>query len=171
MSEWGRDTFGDPCRQCGFRWTITRDDAVALVSAAPDELARVLRHADGSERHGERAWPVVGYVCHMADNLRIWAERLVGLVSGDRRPVAPYDQDELARTRGYPEIALGGALWSLGRAVGDWTDAVRLADDAPITLVHPHRGPQSLVDVVRTNSHDVGHHCWDIQRAIDDTVS
>jgi HEAT repeat protein len=34
-------------------------------------------------------------------------------------------------------------------------------------LVHPERGLQSLVEVVRSNAHDAFHHQWDIQRALD----
>jgi hypothetical protein len=44
------------------------------------------------------------------------------------------------------------------------------AEDRPVqqpVLVHPERGPQLLVDVVRSNAHDAFHHQWDIQRALD----
>jgi hypothetical protein len=171
MSDWGRATYGDPCGECGFRWTVTRVQAVATVSAAHEELARTLAGTDGRQRHPDLRWPVVAYVCHVSDNLRIWAERLAGLAGGDHRPVVPYDQDALARARRYDEIALTAALWSLERAVRDWTDAVALADGAGITLVHPDRGAQSVLDVARSNAHDAHHHCWDIRRTIDATAS
>ncbi|HXQ75310.1 MAG TPA: DinB family protein [Acidimicrobiales bacterium] len=167
MSEWARSTYGDPCRQCGFRWTITREEAVATVEATPAQLTTLLGGADGSERHPDLTWSVAGYVCHVGDNLRIWAERLAALASGDGRNVARYDQDLLARARHYDEIALAGALWSLGRAAGDWADAVALADRAGGTLVHPDRGEQSVLDVVRSNAHDAWHHRWDIARTIE----
>src|SRR5271155_5849224 len=109
---------------------------------------------------------VVGYVCHISDNLHIWAERLVGRASGDSRRVARYDQDLLARARRYDEIALAGALWSLDRAARDWADAVDGAHRAGVTLVHPDRGEQSLLDVVRSNAHDARPHCWDVRRSL-----
>jgi hypothetical protein len=146
---------------------MTQADAMALVDAVPAQLAGLLGDADGRQRHPDLTWPVVAYVCHVGDNLRIWAERLAGLAAGDPRPVAPYDQDLLARARGYDEIALSGALWSLARAAQDWTVAVGLADDAGITLVHRQRGEHGLLDVVRSNAHDAGHHCWDIRTTID----
>ena len=169
MSEWGRATYGDPCRSCGFRWTITLADAVAMVSATPAELTMVLAGTDGSQTHPDLTWPAVAYVCHVSDNLRIWAERLAALASGDPRPVAPYDPDLLAEARRYDEISLRGALWSLGHAARDWTDAVDLAHEVGVTLVHPDRGEQSLVDVVRSNAHDAAHHCCDIRRTIEAT--
>ena len=125
MSEWGRSTYGDPCRQCGFHWTISLEEAVATVGTTGAELTTALRGADGSERHGDLGWSVVGYVCHVSDNLHIWAERLVGRASGDSRRVARYDQDLLARARRYDEIALAGALWSLDRAARDWAERCR----------------------------------------------
>jgi len=137
------------------------------VDGTPSELAALLVGSDGTERHPGLAWPVVAYVCHVGDNLRIWAERLAGLALGEHRPVARYDPDLLARARRYDEVALTGALWSLVAAVGEWNDAVSMAAEAGVTLVHPDRGEQTLVDVVRSNAHDVFHHCWDIRRTID----
>lgn len=140
---------------------------MATVIAAPGEFARILAGADGSERHPDLTWPVVAYVCHVSDNLRIWAERLAGLALGEQRPVAPYDQDRLAQARRYDGVALAGALWSLDRAVSDWQEAVLLVDQDAITLIHPERHEQTLLDVVRSNAHDAFHHCWDVRRTID----
>jgi hypothetical protein len=171
MSEWGRTTYGDPCRGCGFRWTITQDDAVASVASTTAALVTLLAGADGSQTHPDRAWSVGAYVCHIADNLRIWAERLAGLAAGDPRPVARYDQDLLALARHYDGIALAGALWSLEWATREWTDAVALASAAGVTLVHPDRGEQTLLDVTLSNAHDASHHYWDIRRTLEGTRS
>jgi hypothetical protein len=116
------------------------------------------------------------YVSHVGDNLRIWAERLAGIVRGGSPEVGGYDQDALAAARGYASISLTSALWSLSRSVDDWLDVVaevaEVAEAADAlsrqpVLVHPERGPQSLVEVVRSNAHDAFHHQWDIQRALD----
>jgi DinB family protein len=163
---WGPLTYGDPCRECGFQWTMSQDEAIALVSATPHELSVALSVAEGSERHQGLDWPVVAYVCHIGDNLRIWAERLAALASGDHRPVARYDENLMAEARRYSDVALVGALWSLGRAVDDWVDAVAFADGAGVVLVHPDRGEQSLLDVVRSNAHDAFHHRQDIGRIL-----
>ncbi|HXQ44748.1 MAG TPA: DinB family protein [Acidimicrobiales bacterium] len=169
MSEWGRATYGDPCEGCGFHWTITREQAVATVTAAHRELARSLPADAGQRRHPDLEWSVVAYVCHVSDNLRIWAERLAGLVGGDSRPVARYDPDLLAEARRYDGIALTAAVWSLDRSVRDWAEAVRQADEAGVILVHPDRGAQSVLDVARSNAHDAHHHCWDIFRTMEVT--
>ena len=82
VSAWGIRTFGDPCRECGYRWDLTLDEVLALVAAVPDRYAALLAGADGHERHPDLSWSAVAYVCHVADNLRIWAERLAGLALG-----------------------------------------------------------------------------------------
>jgi len=164
VNDWGPRTFGHPCRECAFDWDTSQPEALSLVAGTPAAMAELLAGGHGSQRHPELAWSAVAYVAHVADNLRIWAERLAGLAAGDRGPVAPYDQDDLAAARHYDEISVAGALWSLERAVGDWTSAVGLADGAGIILIHPQRGQNSLLDVVRTNAHDAWHHYADVRR-------
>lgn len=167
MSQWGPTTYGDPCRECGFSWSASLEESVSVIEAAPDTFSELVAGADGSERLPRLSWPLVAYVSHVADNLRIWAERLAGLAVGDDGPVAPYDQDLLAEARRYSELSLAGALWSLDRASADWTGAVARAEGAGVTLVHPDRGPQSLLDVARSNAHDTCHHGWDVRRILD----
>ncbi len=166
MSDWGPATFGDPCRACGFAWTVTQEEAIATVTTTPSVLAAEVTRAHGSETLPDLEWPVIGYVCHVSDNLRIWAERLAGLAMGDARPVARFDQDLLAQARQYDGVSLVGALWMLGRSVEDWRASVRMADGAGIVLIHPERGEQTLLDVVRSNAHDAHHHCWDVHRIL-----
>lgn len=166
MSDWGSSTYGDPCRECGFSWATTPEAAIALVAAFPTELRGELLEADGWKCHPELDWPVVAYVCHVADNLRIWAERLAGIALSGNPSVAPYDENLLAAARRYNEVTLAGALWSLGRAVDDWSRAVELAGETGIVMVHPERGELALVDVVRATAHDAAHHRWDIERTL-----
>ncbi|HVC71747.1 MAG TPA: hypothetical protein VNC61_15945 [Acidimicrobiales bacterium] len=166
MTDWGRATYGDPCRECGYHWSVGPDEAMALVMATPARYAALLGDTDGSQRHPDLAWTAVVYVAHVADNLRIWAERLAALALGAVGPVTPYNQDLLAQARRYDELSLLGALWSLDRATRDWRDAVLLAHAAGVPLVHPERGELSVLDVVRSNSHDAYHHGWDIERTV-----
>ena len=127
----------------------------------------ILRHQPVRiERHGDLSWSVVAYVCHVGDNLRIWAERLAGVALGAPATVAAFDENLLAQARVYDGVALTGALWSLERAATQWVDAVGLAAEADVTLVHPERGALSLRDVILSNAHDVAHHRWDIERSL-----
>jgi hypothetical protein len=165
-SNYGRVTFGDPCRECGWSWSVDEATAIRCVAQTPAQFAALVAGRDGSERHPDLAWPVGGYVCHVADNLRIWAERLAGVALGASRKVTAYDQDALAEARRYPSVPLEAALWSLGRAVGDWEDAVSLARARQVRLDHSERGVLTVLDVIRSNAHDAWHHGWDIQRSI-----
>jgi hypothetical protein len=165
VSAWGPITYGDPCRECGFAWTMGTSDAVALIADAPAMYADLLRDATGTEGAPELDWNVGGYVSHVADNLRIWAERLVAATVEQPLVVSPYDADALGAARGYNNLQLSGALWSLHEAVDSWQRAWTLAGERRV-LVHPDRGRITAEHVARTNAHDVFHHQHDIRRCL-----
>lgn len=165
MSDWGPATYGDPCRECGFSWTVATSDAQAGVAGLAGRLAVLLADASGDERHPDLGWSVTGYVAHVGDNLRIWAERLAGIARGGTTAVGSYDENALARARGYDALSLPGALWTLERSCQDWLAAIGLAA-SDSTMVHPERGVIGLDDVVRTTAHDALHHEWDIERSL-----
>ena len=166
MSSWGATVYGEPCHLCGFRWATAPAEARETVAGLPGSYGAVLTEATGAERHPDLAWSVSEYVCHVADNLRIWAERLMGVAGGGPPLVGGYDEVALARARNYPSIPLPAALWSLGRSVDDWLSAVDRSDATGVVLVHPERGNQTLADVMLTNAHDGAHHRWDIERIL-----
>ena len=107
---WGRDLYGNPCRECGFDWSISPDDALALKAAIPARYAALVGDRDGSQRHPDLAWSAGAYVCHVTDNVRIWAERLAGCALGDERNIPGYDENLLARARAYERVPVAGAL-------------------------------------------------------------
>jgi hypothetical protein len=118
MESWGRARYGDPCRECGYEWSgcwsIGREDAVAVVAAVPDRYARLLDGRNASLKHPDLAWTAGAYVCHVTDNLRTWAERLVAAAVGGGTPSVPgYDEVLLGRARVYNQVPVAGALWSL----------------------------------------------------------
>jgi hypothetical protein len=163
---WGAELYGDPCRECEFVWELGTADAVRLVEGLPDRFADALAGAAGRERHPDLGWDVTGYVAHVGDNLRIWAERLTGSrLTGDGR-VAGYDADALASARGYRTMALASALWSLRWSAEMWAEALVAAADAGTVLEHARRGPQTAADVARNNAHDAFHHLWDVERTL-----
>ncbi len=166
VSEWGVSMYGEPCRACGYSWKASVGDGVMLVATLPSTYGRVLIGAIGTERHPDLEWSVSAYVSHVADNLRIWAERLAGIAAGAPPEVGGYDESALGRARGYQQIPLQAALWSLSRSVAGWQHAVGQTPRTGIILIHPERGGQSLSDVVLTNAHDAFHHQWDIERSL-----
>jgi hypothetical protein len=166
MSEWGRNAFGDPCRDCSFEWSLSRDEAVAVMRRLPGSLHELLDGADDSRRHPDLGWTVKEYVCHVADNLRVSSERLVAAARGGSSEVQPYDQDLLAVARNYAGVPIEGALWSLERAIDDWAFAIEHAAGERVVLLHPERGRQTVLDVCLNNVHDGMHHRWDIARTL-----
>lgn len=166
MELWGAALYGDPCRECGYEWQLAAAEAVRMVGDMPGRFADALVGCSGQELHPDLAWTVSGYVCHVADNLRIWAERLAGArLSGDRR-VLGYDQDLLAQARQYNEVNLQGALWGLDWAARCWVVSMQAALSSDVVLEHGERGEQRADDVARNNSHDAYHHLWDVERIV-----
>lgn len=166
MAGWWVDAYGDPCGSCGFDWSIDADEATQKVAHSPARYASLLSGLDGTQRHPELTWSAKAYVFHVADNLRIWAERFAAARAGSVEPLASYDDRLLAQARAYEQMPLEAALWSLRQSVECWEESVAAADEASVVLDHPARGQLTVLEIVRSNCHDVVHHEWDIQRSI-----
>jgi hypothetical protein len=171
MDDWSKLVYGDPCRECGYSWTLSIPGTGELVGSLPTEYRDTIGDASGSERHPDLEWSATAYVCHVADNLRIMAERLQGVMRGDTRYIGAYDENSLAEARGYDSIDLQAALWSLTRSANDWVMTMTEAQGRgergePVTWIHQERGEQELVEIARANCHDAVHHLWDIRRIL-----
>ena len=166
VNQWGVTTWGEPCRECGFSWAISPEEAMEMMGGVPARLREAVGPSDGSAVGAGLTWSVTAYVCHVGDNLRISAERLVGVARGGAAKIAAYDQDDLAEVRRYDAVAIQGALWSLERAVSDWLAAIDIARASDVVFDHPERGRYSWVDVSASNLHDALHHEFDILRIL-----
>ena len=141
-------------------------DAISLVANLPFDYGDLLSGKSGNEQHPDLSWTVAGYVSHVADNLRIWAERLMGILGGAPRLVGNYDESTLAEARRYKDIPIQAATWSLAQSVDAWLRSVEASPASGVVMVHPERGELTLSDVVLSNTHDALHHRWDIERTI-----
>lgn len=162
---WGVARYGNPCAECGWSWPAA-EEAVEFVKGVADEFAHALAGRDGGTRHPDHGWTVAGYVAHVGDNLRQWAERLVEAVAGQERLVDAYDPDALGRARGYDRIGAAGALWSLRGSASAWGEVLRDALLHDVVLQHATRGEQRAADVAGNNAHDAFHHLHDVRRAL-----
>ena len=167
MNDWGRRTYGEPCSDCEFSWAASVDTVTAAIDDAPVAFGSLVAGRTGAERMPSLEWSVQAYVWHAGDNLRIWAERLAAPALGWGPSVAGYDQDDLARARNYAGTPVGAALWSLGRATGDWREAVRMAGErSDVVIEHQAMGSFTLDDVTRQVGHDLHHHLDDVRRIL-----
>ncbi len=103
---------------------------------------------------------------HVADNLRIFAERLEGVFAGGPTTLAAYDQDELAAARNYDAMSLQSALWSVRTATATWAAAARESLRRPTTYQHAERGELNAAEITRGPAHDALHHLLDVTRAL-----
>lgn len=107
-------------------------------------------------------WSPVGYTVHVGDWLRIWTERVVGAAAESGRAPPSIDPDELARLRGYDQIAQAAALHVLASAV---RDALEVFDRVgAVELDSPDFGIADTGTILSWLAHDVDHHAWDIAR-------
>jgi len=166
MTDWYTITYGEPCRECAYSFTISQRDALGLLVDLPRDYDAALEGATGSEQHPDLSWSVTAYVAHVADNLRIWSERLIGVAAGAGLGIAAYDENELAAARSYDKIPLSAARWSLGRSVLDIQEAAKVSAPTGPVLDHPERGELTLTEVLVAIAHDARHHLWDIEHSI-----
>jgi hypothetical protein len=166
MDHWGASLYGDPCRECGFIWAAGQAASTSLMRSLPDSIDGLVIGATGREGLPDLGWNISGYISHMTDNTRIWAERLVAAARGADAHVVPYDPDLLAESRHYNDVALQGATWSFRIAVEHWLNAVDEAEPAGVVMLHSERGAMELFDVVASNAHDAFHHRWDLTRIL-----
>ena len=166
VDSWGAPLYGDPCRECGFTWTAGQSASISVMRGLPDSIDELVIGASGWERLPELEWNISGYIAHMTDNTRIWAERLIAVARGADAHVVPYDPDLLAESRHYNDVALQGATWSFRIAVENWLNAVDEAIPAGIFMLHSVRGAMELSDVIASNVHDSIHHRWDLTRIL-----
>jgi hypothetical protein len=89
----GAPLYSDPCRECGFSWAAGQAGSISLICSLPDSIDELVADATGTKRLPDLGWNVSGYVAHMTDNTRIWAERLVAVARGADPHVVPYDPD------------------------------------------------------------------------------
>nr|WP_297424320.1 hypothetical protein [uncultured Actinotalea sp.] len=163
---WGAAAYGDPCRECGYRWDLAPQDAVAVVRDVPGRFTAATEGAEGTERHPDLGWPVAGYVQHVADNLLGWGAGLAAALAGwDREYVSPAP-DDVATVKRYDAVPLPAALWALGQAARAWAEIAPAAAAADVVLHHSRRGPLTATAVLGAVAHDAHHHLWDVERSL-----
>jgi DinB superfamily len=168
---WWIEEWGNPCRECGFDWSQPPESVIAAVEELPTKFEALLAGRTGDEtaahaQPGEPIWSAKAYVFHVADNLRIFAERLEGVFAGAPTTLAAYDQDELAAARDYDAMSLQSALWSVRAATEAWASAARESLARPFTYQHAERGELNAAEITRGPGHDALHHYWDVTRAV-----
>ncbi len=151
------------CEECGFAWTVSRNDAIDLVARLPENAADALaRIHQPMQQFGER-WSASMYVWHLIDVLRIGTERLLTLAHDPDRGLTCWDENALAEIRRYRQLSPSVGLIVLTAAAQEWA---AVASQAPAEAVvrHPEFGDLGALEVIRRNAHEAHHHLMDINR-------
>lgn len=161
----GPDASEVRCLECGFAWQLAGPEAVQVIGEAPKRYASNLADWDDRRAVPEGTWSPVAYVWHVVDVLRGWSERFRAIAEDPETQLAPWDPDRLAAARGYGDLPLAGALWSLERATDDVRSAVGDLDHRT-GFTHPEWGRGDVEDALRWLAHEVTHHEVDIARGV-----
>ncbi len=148
---WLPDT--EACGECGFAWDMPYDEAVATVREATGLVQQACGGVPAHEDAGTLRWSPCEYTWHLADAIRIAAERLWMTIHVPAARLVCFDEAALAAARHYDELPAAAALWSLARAVADFDAAVRLAPPEPA---------ERTSAVARRVAHEVWHHVGDM---------
>jgi hypothetical protein len=151
------------CEECGFAWTVPRNDAIELVTRlAEDATAAVARVREPMQPIGRR-WSASMYVWHLVDVMRIGTERLLTLAYDPGRGLTCWDENVLAETRHYGQLSPAVGLIVLQKAAREWVGVAREAP-AEVVVRHPEFGDLGALEIIRRNAHEAHHHLMDINR-------
>jgi DinB family protein len=153
------------CAGCEFPWDIDEPGAHLIIANSPGRYAGLLHGRDSTRKPAPDVWSPAAYTWHIADVVRVWAERFWAHAYDASAPIVPFDQDALAEARGYEQSSSVAAVWALDRAVADWVTAIENVD-AGRPFLHPEDGEMSVGDVVRWVAHEVHHHDLDVRRGL-----
>jgi hypothetical protein len=158
---YGSHDLDDRCDRCGFEWTMTPADALALITQAPARYAALLDGRDGMAPAADGGWNATSYVWHLADLARGWSERWVLLAREPGALLAGWDPDELAAARNYRALPTVPALWALSTCTTTLVELTRrLTVDTP--FAHGDWGRGTAGEAVVWLAHEFTHHQLDV---------
>jgi len=143
----------EACGECGFDWDMPYDEAVATVRDAAELVQQACGGVPSHEHAGDLRWSPCEYTWHLADAIRIAAERLWMTIHVPAARLVCFDEVGHAAARHYDELPPAAALWSLTRAVADFEAAAHGAPPQPA---------EPALAVARRVAHEVWHHRGDM---------
>lgn len=162
---YGARAWGDPCPGCGYRWSTTYEEALALVERSAARYRTVIAgHEEAAMVKPDPAtWSPAGYVWHLSDWFRIQGQRIYTIANDPlyRWVDLGAEPGDLGDVFRYDELPPTAGLWALEKAAGIFVEAAR---DADRTLVFDAGGDAWTVEeLVAWVGHEVVHHEKDIR--------
>jgi uncharacterized protein (UPF0303 family) len=153
------------CPDCGFdSRTVTRDAVPALVRAQAAAWEPVLQRDDVARRPQPGVWSPLEYACHVRDVYRVFAQRLVLMLTEHEPAFTNWDQDATAVAERYGEQTPSVVATELAADAQTLADA--FAEVRPDQWTRVGRRSDGAVFTVETLAryllHDPAHHLWDV---------
>ena len=157
----------DPCDECGFAWSVSPLEAIAVVAESPTRIASLIDVPERvSKRPAPGVWSPSEYLWHLVDVLRIGRERLLTVLLDPAAGIPCWDENDLAKARRYGLLSPAVGVVAYEDAAMDWVVAANKVDPER-SVQHPQYGTLTAADIMRRNAHEVRHHGMDIRRGID----
>jgi len=155
-----------PCAECGFdAGALDRVDLGAMIRDNAVGWQRVLAAPEATQRPEPRVWSPTEYAAHVRDVHRMFAGRVVLMLTEDDPTFANWDQDETALAERYDLQSPAQVAPELLAAA----DEVATAYDGVVGDEWQRRGQRSngseftVESLGRYHLHDVVHHLWDVR--------
>ncbi len=152
MELWGAQLFGDPCRDCGFDWSITAPLALAFIEQMPLRDRPSPCNAPATSGLPPPPGVFQGTCATLPTTLEFWPSGLQGTFRSNDREISGHDPDDLATARRYESIPLSSALWSLEISCNAWVETLKSALNQQVELRHSFRGLQRAEDIGRNHT-------------------
>ncbi len=167
----GVERYGEPCRACGYSWSLSYDEALQKVCEAPGRLRELIegREDAAMQKPDEDTWSPSGYVWHLSDWFRIQGQRIYAIDQDPRYSFVPLkvEPDELGSIFEYDALPPVSGLWALDRAAELFVQAARGADRGR-AFTAPKGESWTVGQLIVWVAHEAVHHEMDVRRGLED---
>lgn len=155
------------CAECGYDWAGLPEDAVAVVSGLPAELAGLVDEPDVRlrARPAPEVWSPLEYVAHTGDAIGWYAQRIHRVLTEDRAALAAFDWDAYTESQRYRDRRLEDVLDEVAESCAAFV--ARLADQPEAMWAREGVGsdgqPRSVAQLAHRAAHEARHHLRDLR--------
>ncbi len=166
---YGARVWGDPCPECGYRWSTSYEVALDLIGGTATRYRGLIagREEAAMTKPNAETWSPSGYVWHLSDWFRIQGQRIYTIANDPlyrwvHLRLSPSHLGEMFK---YDELPPTAGLWALQKSADLFVEAAR---DADRSLVFDTGEGESWTvgELVVWVAHELVHHDKDIREGL-----
>jgi 8-oxo-dGTP pyrophosphatase MutT (NUDIX family) len=163
------------CQECGYDWTASPHEAVAVIGGLPDRLSHLLLDLDVGDddsrlrtRPAPDAWSPLEYIAHTGDAVAWYSARVHRIVTEDQPVLEAFEWDTHTATQRYHQRHLGDVLADVNAGCAGFVDELASFGDADWLLegTGSDGEPRTIAELASRAAHEAHHHLRDIELGI-----